>query len=160
MNSRIHRAFAGAVEAGRARQAAERIYVKLQTLGTRQVRLHHGMLLSYPYPTRSGYGTRGILVGIYSVSTHIECIEEDIRRAFNGTSEPRARLEALRIYMKLQTLGIRQVWFHRGRFLTYSYPGKSWFKAHGMLVGIYTLATRLEWIEEDVAQLLSGDNHA
>jgi hypothetical protein len=84
MNSRIHRAFAGAAESGRARQAAERIYVKLQTMGTRQVRLHHGMLLTYPYPARRGYGVRGVLVGIYTLTTRLEWIEEDVAQLLSG----------------------------------------------------------------------------
>lgn len=78
MNSCIHRVFHGATEATRARLAAERIYVKLQTLGTRQVRFHDGMLLTYPYPARRGYGTRGLLVGIYTLATRLEWIEEDV----------------------------------------------------------------------------------
>jgi hypothetical protein len=78
MNSRIHVAFDGPTEAVRARLAAERIYMKLQTLGTRQVRFHQGMLLTYPYPARRGYGTRGVLVGIYTVNTRLEWVVEDV----------------------------------------------------------------------------------
>lgn len=84
MNSRIHRAFSEDTEAIRARVAAERIYVKLQILGTRQVRLHRGMLLTYPYPARRGYGTRGVLVGIYTLATRLEWIEEDLAQLLSG----------------------------------------------------------------------------
>lgn len=84
MNSRIHCAFQGAAEATRARLAAERIYVKLQTLGTRQVRFYQGMLLTYPYPARRGYGTRGLLVGIYTVDTRLEWVEEDLLPFLSG----------------------------------------------------------------------------
>lgn len=78
MNSRIHVAFEGPTEVVRARLAAERIYMKLQTLGTRQVRFYQGMLLTYPYPARRGYGTRGVLVGIYTVNTRLEWVVEDV----------------------------------------------------------------------------------
>lgn len=84
MNSHIHRAFNRSGGATRARAAAERIYVKLQTLGTRQVRLHDGMLLTYPYPARRGYGTRGVLVGIYTLATRLEWIEEDVAQLLPG----------------------------------------------------------------------------
>lgn len=84
MNSHIHRAFHGSTEVTRARLAAERIYVKLQTLGTRQVRFHDGMLLTYPYPARRGYGTRGMLVGIYTLATRLEWIEEDVSQLLSG----------------------------------------------------------------------------
>ncbi|WP_233854066.1 hypothetical protein [Paraburkholderia sp. HD33-4] len=79
MNTHIHRA-----EANRARLAAERIYIKLQTLGTRQVRLYQGMLLTYPYPARRGYGTRGLLIGIYTLATRLEWIEDDVSQLFSG----------------------------------------------------------------------------
>jgi hypothetical protein len=62
----------------RARALAERVYVKLQILGTRQVRLHRGMLLTYPYPVRNGYGVRGVFVGVYTINTRLEWIEEDL----------------------------------------------------------------------------------
>lgn len=63
---------------------AERLYVKLQILGTRQVRLHRGMLLTYPFPARRGYGTRGLLVGIYTINTRLEWIEEDLLQILPG----------------------------------------------------------------------------
>jgi len=90
MNARIHRAFASDQPAQKARVVAERIYVKVQILGTRQVRLHQGMLLTYPYPAPRGYGTRGLFVGIYTIATHLEWIEEDIL-ALLGDSRPCGR---------------------------------------------------------------------
>lgn len=80
MNTRIHRA-----QSVNVHLMAERIYVKLQVLGTRQVRLHRGMLLTYPYPARRGYGTRGLLVGIYTLATRLEWIEEDISSAMSDS---------------------------------------------------------------------------
>lgn len=88
MNSRIHRALTGSGPAQKAQLLAERIYMKLQTLGTRQVRLHRGMLLTYPHPAPRGYGTRGLLVGIYTLATRLEWIEEDVLQALEG--EPHA----------------------------------------------------------------------
>ncbi len=57
---------------------AERIYIKIQTKGPRQVRYWHGMLLTYPYPCRRGYGTRGQLVGVYNLATDLDWIVEDV----------------------------------------------------------------------------------
>lgn len=84
MTSRIHRALTGSAPAQKAHMLAERIYMKLQTLGTRQVRLHRGMLLTYPHPAPRGYGTRGLLVGIYTLQTRLEWIEEDVVQALSG----------------------------------------------------------------------------
>ena len=78
MNVHSHSTISTGAPGPRARALAERIYMKLQTLGTRQVRLHRGMLLTYPYPAPRGYGTRGLFVGIYTINTHLEWIEEDI----------------------------------------------------------------------------------
>lgn len=47
-------------------------------------RLHRGMLLTYPYPAPRGYGTRGLFVGIYTINTRLEWIEEDILAMFEG----------------------------------------------------------------------------
>ena len=58
--------------------AAERIYRKVQTMGPRQVRIHHGMFLTYPFPAPRGYGTRGVMVGIYGLTSRKEWIEDDI----------------------------------------------------------------------------------
>lgn len=80
----IHRTFASDSPVIRVRLAAERIYMKVQTLGTRQVRFHQGMLLTYPYPARRGYGTRGRLVGVYSIATRLEWIEGDVMQAISS----------------------------------------------------------------------------
>lgn len=61
-----------------ARVAARRIFEKVRRLGTRQVRFHDGMLLTYPYPAARGYGTRGLLIGIYSPEARPEWIEHDL----------------------------------------------------------------------------------
>lgn len=84
MNTRIHRTLSSTTSDQRARLLAERIYVKLQILGTRQVRFHCGMLLTYPFPARRGYGTRGLLVGIYTINTRLEWIEEDLLQLLPG----------------------------------------------------------------------------
>lgn len=78
MQSRIHRTWKAYTLDQSARLMAERVYRKLQLLGTRQVRLYHGIILTYPHPVKRGYGTRGLLVGIYTLATHIEWIEEDL----------------------------------------------------------------------------------
>lgn len=84
MNSYLHRSFSMDSPALRARALAESIFVKLQILGTRQVRLHRGMFLTYPYPARRGYGTRGTLIGIYTLATRLEWIEEDVSQMLSG----------------------------------------------------------------------------
>lgn len=68
-----------------ARILAERIYMKLQILGTRQVRFYQGMLLTYPYPVKRGYGTRGLLVGIYTINSRLEWIREDVLSAMSDS---------------------------------------------------------------------------
>lgn len=65
----------------RAKRMAEKLHTKLQSMGVRQVRLHDGMLLTYPYPSKRGYGTRGVLIGIYNASARLEWIEEDLLQA-------------------------------------------------------------------------------
>lgn len=64
---------------------AERICRKAQCLGTRQVRYHAGMFLTYPYPARRGYGVRGILVGVYGLTTRLEWILDDILAVVSDT---------------------------------------------------------------------------
>lgn len=73
MNNRIN-----SEPATKYRMLAQKLYMKLQMLGTRQVRLHRGMLLTYPYPAPRGYGTRGLFVGIYTINSRLEWIEEDV----------------------------------------------------------------------------------
>lgn len=68
----------------RARQIAERIHTKLQMLGPRQVRFYRGMMLTYPYPAEPGYGVHGVLVGIYTIDTRLEWIEEDVSEFLMG----------------------------------------------------------------------------
>lgn len=60
------------------RQHAEKIMQRFQKIGTLQLRLWQGMFLTYPYPAKRGYGTRGELLGVYSAETTIEWLEEDI----------------------------------------------------------------------------------
>ena len=86
MNSRIHLALPTDATLDKGRLLARRIYMKLQMLGTRQVRLYDGMLLTYPYPARRGYGTRGLLVGIYTLATRLEWIEEDVRAVLGDSA--------------------------------------------------------------------------
>lgn len=71
------------LRASKVHEMAERLHQKLQTMGTRQVRFYRGMLLTYPYPAREGYGTRGVLVGIYTASARLRWIEDDISRALD-----------------------------------------------------------------------------
>jgi hypothetical protein len=66
------------------RQRAHMLYQKIQAMGTRQVRLYRGMLLTYPFPARRGYGTRGLFVGVYNATVCLEWIEEDLVRVFTG----------------------------------------------------------------------------
>jgi hypothetical protein len=67
-------------------EMAERLHQKLQAMGTRQVRWYRGMLLTYPFPARRGYGTRGALVGIYTASAQLEWIEEDLTRLLSDSN--------------------------------------------------------------------------
>ncbi|MDA8254393.1 MAG: hypothetical protein M0Z99_01930 [Betaproteobacteria bacterium] len=82
--------FAQGSELGAVRTLAERVYRKVQAMGTRQVRMWHGMALTYPYPCRRGYGTRGELVGIYTITTRLEWIEADLFHVL-GDSLPSCR---------------------------------------------------------------------
>lgn len=50
-------------------------------MGTRQVRFHNGMFLTYPCPAPRGYGTRGLLVGVYGLTARLEWILDDILNA-------------------------------------------------------------------------------
>lgn len=87
MKTRAFRAFTPIDPRQRAHALAERLHLKIQAMGTRQVRLYRGMLLTYPYPAKRGYGTRGVLVGIYSVAVRPEWIEEDLIQAFMPSGE-------------------------------------------------------------------------
>lgn len=83
MNSvRIHGKFSPS--GSKIRQMAERVFVKVQVYGPRQVRLHQGMILTYPYPARRGYGVHGLLIGIYTLATRLEWIEEDVSQILSG----------------------------------------------------------------------------
>jgi len=75
-------------------KCAARIYRKVQSKGTQQVRLFIGWrdtysrgqrvqiyrpwLLTYPSPAPAGYGTRGELIGIYGPDVSCEWIEQDL----------------------------------------------------------------------------------
>lgn len=78
MSFHVHRGTFAEDPAQRARQLAERVYVRVQLSGPRQVRFYQGMLLTYPYPAKRGYGTRGLLVGIYTVNTRLEWLLDDV----------------------------------------------------------------------------------
>lgn len=82
---RIHRAFAPDSPAVRARLTAERIYMLVQKGGARQVRWHRQQMLTFPHPTPRGYGARGLFVGIYTINTRLEWIEEDIFEVLSVT---------------------------------------------------------------------------
>lgn len=64
---------------------AERIYRKVHAMGPRQVRLHRGMLLTYPFPSPRGYGTRGVFIGVYDLTTRLEWIMDDILNALSDS---------------------------------------------------------------------------
>lgn len=83
---RVHRAFAPDSPEVRARLTAERIFILVQTTGPRQVRWHRGQTLTFPHPCPRGYGTRGEFVGIYTINTRLEWIEEDLREVLSVTS--------------------------------------------------------------------------
>lgn len=68
-----------------ARELAERIYRKVQAMGGRQVRLWHGMLLTYPQHPPRGYGTRGQLVGVYTMTARLEWIVADVQQALGDS---------------------------------------------------------------------------
>ena len=55
-----------------------RISRQLARHGAIQVRLVGRWILTYPYPARRGYGTRGILIAIYRGAVPLEWIAEDI----------------------------------------------------------------------------------
>ena len=59
-------------------ERAVRIALKLHQKGTLQVRFWNGMFLTYPFPVPRGYGTRGVLVGIYTTQTPVDWIAQDI----------------------------------------------------------------------------------
>ncbi len=59
-------------------ERAQKIVLKIQKKGCLQVRFYRGMFLTYPYPCKRGYGTRGELVGVYQVNAQIEWVIEDI----------------------------------------------------------------------------------
>ncbi len=82
--NRIHRAFDPASPTERAHLTAERIFMLLQVAGARQVRWYHGKMLTYPWPARRGYGTRGIIVGIYTINTRLEWIIEDVLQVLSS----------------------------------------------------------------------------
>lgn len=85
MSLYLHRGSFANEPAQRARQLAERIFTRVQVIGARQVRLYRGMLLTYPYPARRGYGTRGMLVGIYTINTQLEWIADDVLHALSDS---------------------------------------------------------------------------
>jgi hypothetical protein len=59
--------------------------LQMQIVGERQVRMFRGKLRTYPFPAPRGYGTRGVLVGIYTLATRLEWIEEDFLHAMSDT---------------------------------------------------------------------------
>jgi hypothetical protein len=87
MNSYIHRDFVRLQPAHKARLLAEHVYrtLQIQIVGERQVRIFQGRLRTYPFPAPRGYGTRGVLVGIYTLATRLEWIEEDFLHAMGDT---------------------------------------------------------------------------
>lgn len=84
MSFYVHRGSFAEDPMQRAQQLAERVYARVQMNGPRQVRFHRGMLLTYPYPARRGYGTRGVLIGIYTVNTRLEWVLEDVMQVLIG----------------------------------------------------------------------------
>lgn len=84
MAARIHRAFIAIDPRQRAHMLAVRLHARLQRMGTRQVRFHAGRFLTYPFPAPRGYGTRGLLIGIYNAEVRLEWIEEDLMRVIFG----------------------------------------------------------------------------
>ncbi len=62
-----------------AYERATRIVAKLHVAkNTMQVRFWHGWFLLYPFPAPRGYGTRGVMVGIYTPITPTDWIAQDI----------------------------------------------------------------------------------
>jgi hypothetical protein len=85
MTKRAKRALSELEPAKQARVLAKRVHKRLKLMGgTRQVRLHRGGVLTYPYPAREGYGTRGLMVGIYNATARLKWIEEDLLRVLSG----------------------------------------------------------------------------
>lgn len=66
------------LKGNRAKQAALRLYIKIQLMGPRQARIYKGMILTYPIKVPRGYGTRGRFLGVYTLQSRLEWIEEDI----------------------------------------------------------------------------------
>lgn len=56
----------------------KRLFTEHKTKNHFQIRYWRGIFLSYPYPARPGYGTRGEFVGIYSIETPKEWIIDDL----------------------------------------------------------------------------------
>lgn len=68
----------------------------------------------------------------------------------------RAHLLAVKLHARLQTVGARQLRFYRNEFRSYPFPAPRGYGTRGILVGTYTAAVSLEWIEEDLLQFLLG----
>lgn len=85
----------------------------------------------------------------------INAMDSHLHHTSHLTESMKTRMRAERIYMTVQTRGVRQVRLYRDWLLTYPWPAKRGYGVRGVLVGIYTLTTRLEWIEEDLLQFLS-----
>lgn len=67
-----------------ARAMVGHIKSNARWVGVRQVRLYRGFLRTYPYPAPRGYGTRGVLVGIYTRTARRAWIEEDLLKILLG----------------------------------------------------------------------------
>ena len=81
MNTGIHRALSMTYVGRVALERAEKVHAWLQKDSPRQVRLHHGRLLTFPMPAPRGYGVRGMLVGVYTREARLEWIAEDLSLA-------------------------------------------------------------------------------
>ena len=64
---------------------AKRIADRLSQRGILQVRIYRGWILTYPFPARRGYGTRGQLVGIYTSKTPVSWILDDLRTVLSDS---------------------------------------------------------------------------
>lgn len=71
-------------------EISERVMARIRLLGVRQVRFWHGMLLTYPMPAPRGYGTRGLLIGVYSPNTPPEYLADDLIDVFSRVSDTKA----------------------------------------------------------------------
>lgn len=80
----IYRILQSASPEQKAYILAELIYKRVQTLGVRQARWYRGTLRTYPYPAIRGYGTRGELIGIYSVNTRLEWVLDDVLQVLSN----------------------------------------------------------------------------